>query len=73
MSTGTIRIERHDPIGYVVLDNLARRNAVSGAMWRALPAAIASLNDDPAIRCIVLRGAGDIAFAAGADISEFEG
>lgn len=73
MSTGTIRIERHDPIGYVVLDNPARRNAVSGAMWRALPAAIASLNDDPAIRCIVLRGAGDIAFAAGADISEFEG
>ena len=73
MSTGAISIERHDPIGYVVLDNPARRNAVSGAMWRALPAAIASLNDDPAIRCIVLRGAGDIAFAAGADISEFEG
>ncbi len=72
MSTGTVRIEREEFIGYVVLDNPARRNAISAAMWRALPEIIASLNDDPAIRCIVLRGAGETAFAAGADISEFE-
>jgi len=34
--------------------------------------AMAKLDADPAIRCIVLRGEGMVAFAAGADISEFE-
>ena len=72
MSNGTLQIERDGPIGYVVLSNPARRNAIGAEMWRAFPSVIASLNDDPAIRCIVLRGAGDVAFAAGADISEFE-
>ena len=41
-------------------------------MWREFPAVLAELGEDPSVRCIVLRGAGDIAFAAGADISEFE-
>ncbi|MSR15310.1 MAG: enoyl-CoA hydratase [Gammaproteobacteria bacterium] len=72
MTTGTLKVEYDGPIGYVVLDNPARRNAISAAMWRALPALIVKLNNDPIIRCIVLRGAGEIAFAAGADISEFE-
>ncbi len=72
MSTGILRIERDGPIGYLLLDNPARRNAISAAMWCALPELVATLNDDSAIRCIVLRGAGEIAFAAGADISEFE-
>jgi enoyl-CoA hydratase/carnithine racemase len=41
-------------------------------MWRAIPKAMAELDADSAIRCIVLRGEGTVAFAAGADISEFE-
>ena len=72
MSSGTLRIERDGPIGYVVLDNPARRNAISAAMWRAFPAVLNELDVDPRVRCIVLRGAGEVAFAAGADISEFE-
>jgi enoyl-CoA hydratase len=72
MSIDTLRSERDGPIGYLILDNPARRNAISAAMWRAIPNTIASFNDDTTIRCIVIRGAGDIAFAAGADISEFE-
>ena len=72
MSNGSLRIERDGPLGYVVLDNQARRNAISAAMWRALPSALAELGADPTVRCIVLRGAGEVAFAAGADISEFE-
>ena len=71
MSSGTLRIERDGPIGYVVLDNLARRNAISAAMWHAFPAALHELGLDSTVRCIVLRGAGEIAFAAGADIAEF--
>ena len=72
MSSGKLSVERDGPIGYVVLDNPARRNAISAAMWREFPEVLAELGEDPSVRCIVLRGAGDIAFAAGADISEFE-
>lgn len=72
MSEGKLRVERDGPIGRLVLDSPARRNAISGDMWRAIPKAMANLDADPAIRCIVLRGEGMVAFAAGADISEFE-
>jgi enoyl-CoA hydratase len=72
MSEGKVRVERDGPIGRLVLDNPARRNAIGGEMWRAIPKAMAELDADPAIRCIVLRGEGTAAFAAGADISEFE-
>lgn len=72
MSEGKLRVERDGPIGRLVLDNPERRNAIGGEMWRGIPKAVAELDADPAIRCIVLRGEGTVAFAAGADISEFE-
>lgn len=72
MSKSKLRIERDGPIGRLVLDNPERRNAISAEMWRAIPPAIAGFNVDPEIRCIVFRGEGTTAFAAGADISEFE-
>jgi len=40
-------------------------------MWEAFPGYIKELNADPSVRVIVLTGAGDKAFASGADISEF--
>jgi enoyl-CoA hydratase len=72
MSEARLRVERDGAIGTMVFDNPARRNAISGDMWRAIPEAMAQFDADPAIRCIVLRGEGTVAFAAGADISEFE-
>jgi enoyl-CoA hydratase len=72
MSEPRLRVERDGPIGRMVFDSPARRNAISGDMWRAIPNAMAELDADAAIRCIVLRGEGTVAFAAGADISEFE-
>jgi enoyl-CoA hydratase/carnithine racemase len=72
MSEGKLHVEREGPVGRLVLDNQARRNAISAGMWRAIPGAMAAFDADPAIRCIVVRGAGTAAFAAGADISEFE-
>jgi enoyl-CoA hydratase len=72
MSEPRLRVERDGPIGRMVFDSPARRNAISGAMWRAIPAAMADFDVDPEIRCVVLRGEGTVAFAAGADISEFE-
>lgn len=72
MSEGKLRVERDGPIGRLVLDNPARRNAINAAMWRAIPPAMAAFDADPEVRCIVIRGEGSVAFAAGADISEFE-
>jgi enoyl-CoA hydratase len=72
MTSPHLRVERDGPIGRLVLSNPARRNAISAQMWRDIPQAIGQFNDDPGVRCIVLRGEGSEAFAAGADISEFE-
>ena len=72
MNKGRLRVERDGPVGRLVLDNPERRNAIGADMWRAIPKAIAQFNADASIRCIVIRGEGTTAFAAGADISEFE-
>jgi enoyl-CoA hydratase len=72
MTGPRLRTEREGPIGRMLFANPARRNAISSDMWRAIPKAMAEFDADPEIRCIVLRGEGTVAFAAGADISEFE-
>jgi len=72
MAEPRLRVEREGPIGRMLFDNPARRNAIGADMWRAIPKAMAEFDTDPGVRCIVLRGAGTAAFAAGADISEFE-
>jgi enoyl-CoA hydratase/carnithine racemase len=59
------------PLGWLVIDNPARRNALDLAMWTALPQRIAALEADPRVRVVILRGAGAQPFASGADISEF--
>src|SRR5688572_29196385 len=41
-------------------------------MWQALGRAMSALSSEESLRCVVLRGAGGKAFAAGADIAEFE-
>lgn len=70
--SGKIVVETGDGIGWVVFDHQARRNAVSAQMWAEIPPAVARLERDPEVRVVVLRGAGDVAFVSGADISEFE-
>lgn len=72
MAEAMLRVERDGPVGILLFDNPARRNAITADMWRAIPGAMTRFDADPGIRCIVLRGAGETAFAAGADISEFE-
>lgn len=67
-----IVLERDGAVGRVILSNPAKHNAMTVEMWRTLPAALKQLEDDSAIRVIVLEGAGDRAFVSGADISQFE-
>lgn len=69
---GQVHTTTDGHIGWIVFDNPARRNAISNEMWRAIPPAVEHLDSDPAVRVIVMRGAGDICFVSGADISEFE-
>ncbi|MEU6058349.1 enoyl-CoA hydratase-related protein [Streptomyces sp. NPDC047097] len=57
-----------DGVATVVISNPAKRNAMTAAMWRALPGLLAELAADPAVRVLVLTGAGPT-FCAGADIS----
>jgi len=68
----TVLVSRDGPIATVTLDNPGKLNAVSFAMWMQLGEAMRQLGADDGLRCVVLRGAGTQAFAAGADISEFE-
>jgi hypothetical protein len=66
-------IVRHEgAVGRVIFSNPSRRNAMTMDMWRGVPTALQALDADPAIRVIVLEGAGEAAFVSGADISQFE-
>jgi len=69
---GTVRIEKHGAVGTLLFDHPERRNAISAEMWAEIPRATQELESDPEIRVVVLRGAGEIAFVSGADISQFE-
>ena len=66
-----VRVSRDGVIATVVIDSPARRNALSVEVALGLQDAMAELDPDPGVRCVILRGAGGRAFSAGADISEF--
>jgi enoyl-CoA hydratase len=67
-----VYFERDGSIVTVVLNNPDKLNALSFGMWMRLGEIMRELEADDGVRCIVLRGAGEKAFAAGADIAEFE-
>jgi len=60
------------PIGWLTFNNPAKMNAISADMWAAMAPIIDHFERDPAVRAIVLKGAGDKAFISGADINRFE-
>ena len=66
-----VRVSRDGAIATVVIDSPARRNALSVEIALGLQDAMAELDADPDVRCVILRGAGGRSFSAGADISEF--
>lgn len=68
----SILIERADPIATVTLHQPDKMNALDLGMWRDLAQAFEALSADDSVRCVILRGAGEKAFSAGADIEEFE-
>jgi enoyl-CoA hydratase/carnithine racemase len=68
----TILTQRDGPIATVVLNRPEKLNALTKHMWQRLGEVMSALSADDEIRCIVVRGAGEKAFAPGNDISEFE-
>jgi enoyl-CoA hydratase/carnithine racemase len=72
VSAGKLTVEKRGAVGWIVFDQPQKRNAINGAMWRGIPEAMARFDADAEVRCVAFRGAGNEAFAAGADISEFE-
>ena len=70
--TRGLLMEKDGAIGWITFNNPERRNAVSQEMWQLMPEVVGELAADDAIRVVILRGAGDRAFVAGADISQFK-
>ena len=68
----TLRAETDGAVRTLVIDSPARMNAFTLAMWEALPRLIKQAEAEASVRVIVVRGAGQRAFSAGADISEFD-
>lgn len=68
---GSIHLQRQDAVATVILDNPPKLNAIDASMWTELGRIMAELNSDPTLRCVLIRGAGDKAFAAGGDLEEF--
>jgi len=59
-------------VGVITFNNPEKRNAMSLDMWEGLGHALVELRDDRDVRVVIMVGAGDKAFVAGADISQFE-
>ena len=70
--TPRLLLEKDGPIGWIIFNQPDKRNAVNQEMWELMPKYVNDLAGDDAIRVVVLRGAGEQAFVAGADISQFK-
>jgi enoyl-CoA hydratase/carnithine racemase len=67
---GKVDVSISDGVGWIVLDNPSKLNAVSETMWRTMVDTFAAFETDAALRCVVLTGQGRKAFCAGADLAE---
>ena len=67
----TILFEKRGPIGYVTLNRPEALNVYNVKMRDELHEVLSAIRDDPDLNVVVLKGAGERAFCAGADLSEF--
>jgi enoyl-CoA hydratase/carnithine racemase len=72
LRTPYMKAEVADGIGWMTFNNPERRNAMKMEMNEAIVDILEVFGTDPAVRVVVMQGAGDKAFVSGADISEFE-
>ncbi len=74
VETGTEKIlaEIRDATGWLTINQPERRNAISLEMWEGIAKAYSAFAESTEVRSVVMTGAGDKAFTAGADISQFD-
>lgn len=70
--TEDLLVEHRDGVATLTLNRPESHNAINMGMYQALPDVVAALDKDPEVKVVVVRGAGEKAFASGADITEFE-
>ena len=68
-----VLVEKRGMVQWITINREARRNAMNDAVCDAIAAAMVAATADPDIRAVVLTGAGDKAFCAGADLSAGSG
>jgi enoyl-CoA hydratase len=72
LKTERMIAEVESGVGWITFNQPSKHNAVSYDMWTAIPEICDAFSDDPSVRVVVMKGAGEKAFVSGADISEFE-
>ena len=73
MSSELVLVETHGSIALITLNRPEKLNALNEALRQTLMTVVDELAAHDGVRVAVLRGAGDKAFAAGADVTEFAG
>ncbi len=68
---GQVLLTIDEHIATITLSNPGKLNAVDSVMWQALRTHMKDIAERDDVRCVILRGEGDDAFAAGGDIEEF--
>jgi enoyl-CoA hydratase/carnithine racemase len=68
MSTQAVLVNVEDKVAVVTLNRPDRMNAVNGALRSELTAALKRVNQDDAVRAVVITGAGPRAFCSGQDL-----
>ncbi|MDJ0949350.1 MAG: enoyl-CoA hydratase-related protein [Alphaproteobacteria bacterium] len=72
MSDDPIYLQRDGDIARLILNRPQKRNALTLAMWEAVPDLVAEAEAEAGVRILLVQGSDATAFAAGADIGEFE-
>jgi enoyl-CoA hydratase/carnithine racemase len=72
VSESELLFETDGPLAFVTFNRPAARNAMTWAMYDGLVAACERVDADPALRVLILRGAGGKAFVSGTDIAQFQ-
>ena len=72
MNDAPVRLEITPPVARLILNRPGRLNALNLAIWDAIPALLERASADPEVKILIVSGADASAFAAGADIAEFE-
>src|ERR1700709_2693409 len=72
LTSGLVRAETTGPIGWLIFDNPSKLNALSPGVAEDSLTVVEAYAADPAIKGVVMRGAGPRAFISGGDISSFD-